>query len=50
MAKPIESTPTLRGKEAIRFLREISEEQRNPSQERLRFLKDAKQMKFKVRS
>ena len=48
MAKPIEPTPTLKGKEAIRFLREVFEEQRNPSPERVKFLREASRIKFKV--
>ena len=42
MAKPIQPTPTLYGKDAIRFLREVEEEQRNPSKERVKMLKEAR--------
>jgi hypothetical protein len=49
MASPILATPTLHGEEAIRFLKEVLEEQRNPSPERLKILEEARKMKFKVK-
>ena len=48
MARPIESTPTLRGEEAIRFLKEVFEEQKHPSPERIKFLREAAKIKFNV--
>ncbi len=48
MAKPIESTPTLKGEDAVRFLRGVFEEQKNPSPERIRILTEASKIKFKV--
>jgi hypothetical protein len=48
MSKYIEPTPTLKGKEAIRFIREVLEEQKNPSPARLKTLREAAKMKFKV--
>ncbi len=47
MAKPIEPTPTLRGKEAIRFLRRVLEEERNPSPQRIKLLEEAEKVKFR---
>lgn len=48
MAKPIRPTPTLRGEDAKRFIREVLEEQRNPSPERVKFIESAKKAKFKI--
>ncbi len=41
MAKPIRPTPTLRGKEAIRFAREMLKEQKSPSKVRVSAIKRA---------
>ena len=46
MAKPIRATPTLRGEDARRFIREVLEEQRNPSKARVHLLREATQAKF----
>ncbi len=46
MAKPIRATPTLRGEDARRFMREVLEEQRNPSPARIKTLREA--MKLKI--
>jgi len=48
MAKPIERTPALRGKDAIRFIENMIKEETNPDPERLAFLRWAKKQKFKV--
>lgn len=48
MAKPIEATPTLRGKDAIRFLKAMLKEDRNPSPSRIKFLREAMSIKFNV--
>ncbi len=48
MAKPIEPTPTLKGEAAIQFLKDVFEEQKNPSPERIRLLEEASKIKFKV--
>jgi len=45
MAKPIRATPTLRGEDAKRFLREWSEEIKHPSKERVAFIKNAEKTK-----
>ncbi len=42
MAKPIRATPTLYGKDAIRFIKTMIEEEKNPSKNRLRTLQSAK--------
>jgi hypothetical protein len=41
MAKPIEPTPILEGKDAERFLRSMLNEQSHPDPKRLDFLKEA---------
>jgi len=46
MAKPIRATPTLRGEEAQNFIRQVLEEQKNPSQARLKTLREASKIKF----
>jgi len=46
MAKPIRATPTLRGEDARRFMRQVLEEQRNPSTARVKLLRDAHQARF----
>jgi hypothetical protein len=48
MAKPIRATPTLRGKDAIRFIKDMIKEEKNPSPNRITFLKKARKMKFEV--
>ena len=50
MAKPIAATPTLRGKDAIRFIKTMLKEERSPTPKRIAFLKKARQMKFEVKS
>tara|TARA_Y100000310_G_scaffold343992_1_gene454421 strand:- start:5703 stop:5855 length:153 start_codon:yes stop_codon:yes gene_type:complete len=49
MAKPIEPTPILKGKDAIHFLKQMEEEQRNPNPARIKFLHEARKTKFKVK-
>ena len=49
MAKPIRATPTLRGEDARKFMREVLEEQRNPSKARVKLLHDATQARFNFR-
>ena len=49
MAKPIRATPTLRGKEAVDFIREVIREQEHPSEARVKLIKAALKMKFNVR-
>lgn len=46
MAKPIEATPTLRGKDAERFIMNMIKEERNPNPKRLALLKKASETKF----
>lgn len=46
MAKPIRATPTLRGEDARRFMREVLEEQRNPSPARIKTLREAMNLKI----
>ncbi len=48
MAKPIRATPTLRGQDAIRFLRNMIKEERNPNPRRIATIKRALKTKFDV--
>ena len=48
MAKPIAATPTLRGKEAIQFVKAMLKEEKFPNPKRIAFLKKARRMKFEV--
>lgn len=48
MAKPIRATPTLRGKDAVRFARNMIKEETNPNPQRIAFIRKALKMKFKV--
>ncbi|MEW5996329.1 MAG: hypothetical protein AB1657_01910 [Candidatus Micrarchaeota archaeon] len=41
MAKPIRSTPTLHGEDAVRFVKEMLREQRHPSRARVETIKKA---------
>ncbi|MBI2666478.1 hypothetical protein HYX13_02605 [Candidatus Woesearchaeota archaeon] len=49
MAKPIEPTPTLKGKEAVQFLQRVFNEQKKPTPARIKLLEDADKTKFKVK-
>ncbi|MCK5040548.1 MAG: hypothetical protein KAR87_06285 [Candidatus Aenigmarchaeota archaeon] len=46
MAKPIRATPTLRGTEAVNFMKEVLHEQKHPSGNRIALLKQAEKIKF----
>ncbi len=48
MAKPIRATPTLRGEDARRFVRNMIKEETNPNPKRIAFIKKALEMKFQV--
>ncbi len=48
MAKPIRPTPTLRGKDAIRFVKNMIKEEKHPNPKRLAFMKEALKTKFEV--
>ncbi len=48
MAKPIRATPTLRGQEAIKFVRNMIKEERNPNPKRIAFIKKALKTRFNV--
>ncbi|MBI3051920.1 hypothetical protein HYY74_05700 [Candidatus Woesearchaeota archaeon] len=49
MAKPIRATPTLRGKDAVEFVRDMIKEQEDPSPVRVRMIKQALKIKFNYR-
>mgnify|MGYP001586360061 FL=1 len=48
MAKPIRATPTLRGEDAVRFVRNMIKEETNPNPKRIAFIKKALNTKFNV--
>ena len=48
MAKPIRSTPTLRGEDAVRFVRSMIKEEINPNPKRISFIKKSLNTKFNV--
>lgn len=48
MAKPIEPTPTLKGKDAIRFIENMLKEEKNPSPARVRLIREAMKTEFNV--
>ncbi len=41
MAKPIRSTPTLNGVDAVNFVKSVLKEEKNPSAARVRTIKEA---------
>ena len=47
MAKPIRSTPTLKGEDAINFIKEVHKEEKKPTLARVRLIKEAYELKFK---
>lgn len=48
MAKPIRATPTLKGEDAVNFIRELCKEERNPSKNRVKLINEASQIKFNL--
>ncbi len=46
MAKPIRSTPTLKGLDAVNFMKEVLYEQKHPSNDRIAILKQAAKIQF----
>ena len=46
MAKPIRATPTLKGNEAINFIKQVLKEEKNPSKARINLIKEAIKIKF----
>lgn len=48
MAKPIRSAPTLKGEDAIRFVKEMIREENNPNPVRLKTIRDAMKAKFNI--
>ena len=50
MAKPIRATPTLRGIDAVNFIKEMLREERRPSKARIHTLKEAMRLKFNLAS
>ncbi len=48
MAKPIRATPTLRGADAIRFVKNMIKEEKSPNPRRIAFIKKALESEFDV--
>ena len=48
MAKPIRATPTLRGEDAVRFIKNMIKEERSPNPKRIAFIKEALNTKFRI--
>jgi hypothetical protein len=48
MAKPIRATPTLRGQDAVRFIRNMIKEEVRPNPKRVAFIKKALNTRFNV--
>ena len=46
MAKPIRATPTLKGIDAINFIKEVISEEKRPSKVRINLIKEASKIKF----
>lgn len=46
MASPIEPTPTLYGKDAIRFIKTMLREEKHPNPKRVKFIEEAMKAKF----
>ncbi len=46
MAKPIRATPTLKGIEAINFIKDLIKEEKTPSKVRVDLIKEASKIKF----
>ncbi|MBS3060556.1 MAG: hypothetical protein J4432_03545 [DPANN group archaeon] len=48
MAKPIRPTPTLRGDDAIKFLKNMLLEEKKPNPKRIKFIEDSLKIDFKA--
>lgn len=48
MAKPIRATPTLRGKDAVRFVKNMIQEETSPNPQRLAVIRRALRTRFNV--
>lgn len=48
MAKPIRATPTLRGEDAVRFIKDMIKEESNPNPKRIELIKKALNTKFNI--
>ena len=48
MAKPIRATPTLRGEDAVRFIKNMIKEEKNPDPNRIATIKRALRTKFNI--
>ena len=48
MAKPIRATPTLRGEDAVRFIKNMIKEGKSPNPKRIKFIREALKVKFNV--
>ncbi len=48
MAKPIRATPTLRGEDAVRFIKNMIKEEKSPNPKRIDLIKQALNIKFRI--
>ena len=48
MAKPIRATPTLRGEDAVRFIKNMIKEENSPNPKRIALIKEALNTEFMV--
>ena len=48
MAKPIRATPTLKGEDAVRFIKNMIKEESSPNPKRIALIKEALNTKFRV--
>ncbi|MBU1975725.1 MAG: hypothetical protein KKG59_04955 [Nanoarchaeota archaeon] len=46
MAKPIRATPTLKGIDAVNFIKDVLKEEKNPSKARIALIKEAAAIRF----
>ena len=48
MAKPIRTTPTLKGEDAVRFVKNMIKEEKSPNKNRVDFIKKSIKLRFNV--
>ena len=48
MAKPIRATPTLKGEDAIKFLKQMIKEEKTPNPKRVKMINKALKTEFNV--
>ena len=48
MAKPIRATPTLRGEDAVKFIKNMIKEEKNPDPKRIALIKKSLNTRFNI--